>query len=204
MNGTDDDAPGDDLLSVFGDYLDRGEEPPRDLIDATPEGQLAYAALLRVRDAAGDLIDIESDGAAAPAGWVEGILAEVQREVRSGRSIPLTHSSPRAALSITEGAVRALIRAAGDAVDGLLVGRSRLEGDVTMPGEPIVVRLDASVFWGESIPEAAERLRSAVAATLLQHTELNIAEIEVTVTDVHLRRTPDAPAVPRDDDRSGR
>jgi len=197
MNGSDDDdligrddsSAHDDILDVLGGYLDRGEEPPAELVESSPENHLALAALLRVRDAAQSLVEVEDDDEGPPIGWVDGILANLQREVRAGRSIPLTHPSPRAKLSVTEGAVRGLVRAAGDAVDGALIGRCVLEGDVTVPGSPIVVRLEASVFWGENIPAVAEQLRQAVAQALLQHTELRIEAIDVTITDVHLRRS---------------
>ena len=182
-----------DILDVLGGYLDRGEEPPAELVGSSPENHLALAALLRVRDAAQSLVDVDEEGdGLGPGpreGWVESILANVQREVRAGRRIPLTHPSPRAQLTLTEGAVRGLIRAAGDGVDGALIGRCILEGDVTVPGTPITVRVEASVFWGESIPVVAEQLRQAVAGALLQHTELRIEAIDVTITDVHLRRT---------------
>ncbi|MFB2555481.1 Asp23/Gls24 family envelope stress response protein [Herbiconiux liangxiaofengii] len=187
------DSAGDDILDVFNDYLDRGEQPPAELIDASPENQLAWAALVRIREAATSLIDLEAEADADPLapGWVESILANVQREVRSGRSIPLSHPSPRARLSLTEAAVLGLIRAAGDTVDGVLIGRCVLEGDVSEPGAPVRVRVDASVFWGESIPERAELLRAAIAHTLLEHTELRVESIDVSVTDVHLRRAHD-------------
>ncbi|MCS5713908.1 Asp23/Gls24 family envelope stress response protein [Herbiconiux sp. CPCC 205716] len=180
----------DDILDVYGDYLDRGEQPPAELIEASAENQLAWAALLRVRDAAGSLVDLEAEAAENPlaSGWVESILANVQREVRSGRSIPLTHPSPRARLTVTEAAVLGLVRAAGDSVDGVLIGRCVLDGDVEQPGAPVRVRVEASVFWGENIPDRAEALRAAIAHTLLEHTELTVESIDVTVTDVHLRR----------------
>lgn len=180
----------DDVFATFNDYLDRGEHPPAELIDASPENQLAWSALVRVREAAGALVDLEAEAAESTmaAGWVENILANVQREVRAGRSIPLTHPSPRAKLSLTEAAVLGLIRAAGDSVDGVLIGRCVLEGDVSTPGAPVQVRVEASVFWGESIPERAEVLRGAIAHALLGHTELAVESIDVTVTDVHLRR----------------
>lgn len=186
----------DDILDVFSDYLDRGEQPPAELIDASPENQLSWAALLRVREAAGSLVDLEAEAAgdALSAGWVESILANVQREVRSGRQIPLSHPSPRARLALSEAAVLGLIRAAGDAVDGVLIGRCVLEGDVTVPREPIRVRVEASVFWGESIPEKADLLRASIAHALLEHTELSVESIDIAVTDVHLRRETDGSA----------
>ncbi|MCS5734586.1 Asp23/Gls24 family envelope stress response protein [Herbiconiux daphne] len=191
MNAANDD-PADDIVDVLSDYLDRGVEPPRELIEQSPENHLALAALLRVREAARSLIDVDEGGlSTGDEGWIDSILTNLHREVKAGRAIPLTHPSPRANLTLTEGAVRGLVRAAGDSVDGVLVGRCVLDGDVTVAGSPVVVRVEASVFWGEPIPAAAERLRVAIAGALIQHTELAIEAVDVTITDVHLRRTDD-------------
>ncbi|MGA1835978.1 Asp23/Gls24 family envelope stress response protein [Herbiconiux sp. 11R-BC] len=192
------DEPHGDIVDLLGDYLDRGEQPPRELLENSPENDLAFAALVRMREVAATLVEVDAEGSGEPEddGWVQNILGSIQREVRSGRSIPLTHPSPRASLSLTEGAVRGLVRAAGDSVDGVLIGRCSIEGDVETPHAPVVVRVEASVFWGERIPELAERLRAAIGAALLQHTELAVEAIDVIVTDVHLRRSSpaDAPA----------
>ncbi|WP_368498523.1 Asp23/Gls24 family envelope stress response protein [Herbiconiux sp. A18JL235] len=188
-----DDPARDEVIELLSGYLDRGEAPPAELLQSSPENQLALAALQRVREAAGLLVDVDADGGGAPEGWVEGILGNLTREVRAGRSIPLSHPSPRASLSLTEGAVRGLVRAVGDQIDGILVGRCVLDGDVTVPGSPVVVKVEASVFWGEPIPESAERLRAAIAGALLQHTELSVEAVDVTITDVHLRRDPGLP-----------
>lgn len=185
-------ADGDpsDLIEVFNDYLDRGDYPPRDLLDRSPDHQLTLDALVRFRRVTGALL---ADDIAAAArredGWVATILANIHSEARAGRSIPLAHPSSIADLSISEGAVRGLVRAAGDAVSGTLIGACRLEGDVTEPGAPITVAVQASVFWGERIRATAEHIRTAIESTLLLHTELNIVAVDVTVTDVHLRRT---------------
>lgn len=180
----------DDLIDVLTDYLDRGEEPPRELLEGSPDHHLALDALLRFRRVAQHLL--AEDIAADPArddGWVANILANIHSEARAGRSIPLTHPSSVADLSISEGAVRGLVRAAGDSVAGTLIGACRLEGDVTEPSAPITVAVEASVFWGEPIPSTAEHIRAAIESALLLHTELNIVGVDVTVTDVHLRRT---------------
>lgn len=179
-----------DLIEVLNDYLDRGVAPPVELLNSSPDHQLALDALVRFRRVTSDLL--ADDVAAEPArddGWVATILANIHSESRAGRSIPLGHPSSIADLSISEGAVRGLVRAAGDAVSGTLIGACRLEGDVTVPGTPITVAVEASVFWGERIRATAEHIRAAIESALLLHTELNIVAVDVTVTDVHLRRT---------------
>lgn len=177
-----------DLLDVLSGYLDRGEEPPRELLNGSPTHHLALDALQRFRRLTGKLL--ADDIAAAPArddGWVATILANIHRESRAGRSIPFAHPSSIADLSISEGAVRGLVRAAGDAVSGTLIGACTLEGDVGEPRAPIRIAVEASVFWGERIPFTAERIRTAIEYALLQHTELSVSAVDVTVTDVHLR-----------------
>jgi hypothetical protein len=126
------DAPNErgDLIEVLSDYLDRGEAPPSELLNASPDHHLALDALLWFRRVTRDLLS--DDVAAEPVrddGWVATILANIQSEARAGRSIPLAHPSSIADLSMSEGAVRGLVRAAGDAVadhrDG---GRERVLG----------------------------------------------------------------------------
>ncbi|MBX0300542.1 Asp23/Gls24 family envelope stress response protein [Cryobacterium sp. 1639] len=183
------DDPDFDLIAHLSDFLDRGESPPDELLNTTPDHRLAYDALTRFRSMAQDILAEEVSELSADAdSWVAGILKSIHRESRVGRTIPVSHPSPKAALSLTEGAVRGLIRAAGDAVAGTFIGSCTLDGDVAVPGSPITVNVEASVFWGERMPQTAKRLRDAITTSLLHHTELNIQAVNVTITDVHLRR----------------
>ena len=184
----------EDIIAELSEYLDRGEDPPQELLDRSPAYGIALEALLRFRSVALNLLQADAD--AEPArddSWVSRILTNIHIEARAGRSIPLTAPTPDAELSITEGAVRGLIRAAGDSVPGALVGRCRLDGDVTVPGSPVTVSVEASVYWGEPLPDAAQRIREDIASALRRHTELTIAAIDVAITDVHLRRDGQEP-----------
>lgn len=181
------DEPGD-IIADLSEYLDRGESPPPEMLDRSPEYGIALESLLRFREVARSLLQADAD--AEPArddSWVSRILANIHIEARAGRSIPLMPPTPEAEFSITEGAVRGLIRAAGDSVPGALIGRCRLDGDVTAPGSPITVNVEASVYWGEPLPDAAQRIREDIASALGRHTELKIVAIDVTITDVHPR-----------------
>lgn len=172
-------------LDELSDYLDRGRQPPDLSIDESPECQVALTSLQRLRDVS--TASLALDVARQPQvdeSWLRGVLSGIAREARAGRDIPLA-SKPATSLAITEGAVRGVLRAAGERVDGVVIGRCRLDGDVTRPGAPVVVRIDASVLWGLRIPEVAELVRRAVAQDLMRHTELVIASIDVTVHDVH-------------------
>ncbi|WP_382308197.1 Asp23/Gls24 family envelope stress response protein [Herbiconiux sp. UC225_62] len=177
-------------IEELSDYLDAGRSPADPSIDSSPGCQTALAALQRLRTLSAGLLDAEARNEPEPEeSWIGGILKNIGREAHTGRSIPLPHPDPAAALAITEGSVRGLVRAAGDTVQGLLVGRCTLVGDVTVPGEPITIAIDAVVYWGHNIPEATSALREAVAATLARHTDLHVVAIDVTVHDVQMPPT---------------
>jgi hypothetical protein len=91
--------------------------------------------------------------------------------------------------ALTEGAVRAIIRAAGDQFDGIILGRCQLLGDVTEPEEPIRVTVEASVLWGQNIPRLVGHVRDAITHALRTHTRLNITAVDITVQDLNLAPT---------------
>lgn len=182
-------------IEQLSDYLAAGRQPFDPSIESSPGCQIALAAMMRLRSVSLSLLESEAvDEPARDDSWVAGILNSIGLEAQAGRSIPVQHPSGMASLSLTEGAVRGLVRAAGDSVTGVLIGRCTLQGDVTVPGSPITVLVDASVFWGEPIPTAAAKVREAIYAELLRHTELNIVAIDVTVHDVHLSRSLGEPS----------
>lgn len=47
--------------------------------------------------------------------------------------------------------MRGLVRSAGDAIPGVLIGRCRLDGDVTVPGSPIRIEAEVSVPYGRPL-----------------------------------------------------
>ncbi|MFZ7087158.1 hypothetical protein [Curtobacterium sp. RRHDQ10] len=176
-------------VDELADYLDAGMSPADPTIDESPACQNALAAIVRLRELSRDALDAASlDEDPADDGWVGGILANISLEARAGRDIPLRGAAPTEHSVITEGSVRSLIRRAADDVDGILVGRCVLEGDVDEPGAPIRVRITASVLWGNSIPDVVGRLRTGVVHELLEHTELAIEGIDVEIRDVLLDR----------------
>ena len=178
-------------LDDLSAYLDRGRTPAIAAIDDSPECQAMLASMERVGSLARELLEQDvREHPAVEEGWLGGLLSSISREVRAGRDIPLAAPDPRATLSITEGAVRELVRAAGDSVDGVLVGECSLEGDVTAPDAGIRVALTISVILHSPVHELAEAVRQRVYSELLSHTELAIESIDVTVTDVHLPTQP--------------
>jgi hypothetical protein len=173
-------------LDDLSDYLDAGRSPANPQIDNNAECQAVLASLDRLTSLSHELVT--RDAAAAPSldeGWIGSLMATIGREVRAGRDIPIGSSDPSTTLSVTEGALRELVRAAGDSVDGVLVGSSELTGDLSQPGAPITVAVSVSVVLNAPVVDLAQAVRERVHSELLKHTELAIEAIDVTVSDVH-------------------
>ena len=177
-------------LEELTDYLDAGRTPANRSIDTSPGAQLALDALERLRELSPQLLATDADREPdLDESWVARILNGIALDARAGRRIPLSSPDTHADLGITEGAVRGLIRGAEHATPGTLVGRCRLMGEVTEPGAPVVVELDASVMFGEPIPALMKSLRTEIGKRLRKHTELNVSAIDITVRDVRMSAT---------------
>ncbi|MHA7271354.1 Asp23/Gls24 family envelope stress response protein [Arthrobacter sp. HLT1-20] len=171
-------------IEDLSDYLDTGASPDAEHIDHCPQCQARLAGLRSLNAAAMALLDDDVAVAAAEdSGWLDGILANLQLETRAGRSIPLAGGELED-LSETEGSVIAMVRAVGDSLGGVLIGRCRLEGDVSIPGAPVEVNINVSARYGYQLPWLAQELRDAVWAQLLVETELNVAAVNVAFTDM--------------------
>ena len=191
---TSSDALAGHTFEELSDYLDRDRTPADPSIDGSPECQIALRGMQRLRNTHRALLkkDVERESEREDS-WVNSILQHINLEARAGRDIPISHPSPSARLSVTEGAVRGILRAAGDSVPNIIVGRCHLDGDVSEPGAPVIVRVDATVLEGEIIPSLADQLREAVYAALSQHTELAVEAVDITIRDLYQVPAP-APA----------
>lgn len=172
-------------IEELSDYLDSGRSPADPSIDESAGCQIALDALERLRALTPELL--ASDTAAEPEAdetWVQSILAGIALDARAGRRIPIVIDLPGSDAGITEGAVRGVIRAAENTFPGVLIGRCRFEGDVTVPGEPILVRVDVSVAYGLPILDLVDLLRAEIATRLRAHTTLNVTGIDITVSDL--------------------
>ena len=151
-----------------------------------PHCQNAYDLLAGPGGATRALIEADAHELPEPTGnWISGIMDAIALDLRSGRSLPVSHPDPRVEISIDEGAVKALLRSVGDRIDGVVVGRVQLNGDVEELGAPVEVVFTVSVAWGRSIPEVTDALRAAAAAALHRHTELEVSRIDISVVDLH-------------------
>ncbi|MEO8219294.1 MAG: Asp23/Gls24 family envelope stress response protein [Specibacter sp.] len=171
-------------IEDLSDYLDTGASPDAQHIGRCPQCQARLAGLRSLNAVARDLLDDDvATASAGDSGWLDGILANLQLETRAGRSIPLEGGAMED-LSETEGSVIAMVRAMGDSLGGVLIGRCRLDGEVELPGAPVDVNINVSARYGYQLPSLAQELRAAVLAQLLLHTELNIAAVNVAFTDM--------------------
>ncbi len=178
-------------IEQLAEYLDAGRIPPDPSIDESASCQLALRAMERLRGAAGELFMAETAAEPEPdERWIQRVLSGIALDARAGRRIPIGHASPDADLGVTEGAVRSLIRDAETEVSGVLIDRTALLGDVTVPGEPVRIEVRFSVAFGQPLPQTAERLRAAIAGRLSAHTELKVTAIDLVIHDL---RMPSAP-----------
>ena len=179
-------------IEELSDYLDAGRLPRDESIESSPGCLIALASLERLRNAAWALLEAEADAdPERDSAWIGRLMGTISREARAGRDIPISSGDASVALSVTEGSVRGLIRAAGDDVGGVLIASCSLDGDVTRPGEPITVNIAASVAWGLSLPMLAQELRASILAALARHTELVVEGVNVTIRDIHTATSGD-------------
>lgn len=180
-------------VDELNDYLDDDRTPVNPSIEASAGCQLALEALDRLRHRTLQLLENQAQNLPEPPdGWIRGIMERIAIEAHAGRNIPIVHPAATGSLILTEGAVRGMIRTAGDSIDEVIVGRCHLDGDITVPGEPITVQVDITVGWGQNLPHAADHARAAIYRRLHAHTELIVTAIDVTVRDVRYSIAPPA------------
>lgn len=173
-------------IDQLSDYLDRDRTPRDPHIESCPDCLNALEALERVGRLSRDLIDADAaELPAPPDSWFERIFTSIQEELRAGRSLPISHPDPRVQITVTEGAVRALLRDSGDAIDGVFISRTEIVGDAETLGAPVEINLTASVRFGTSIQHLTDELRDVAYAALAKHTDLNVVAVNISVEDIH-------------------
>ncbi|RIJ55664.1 hypothetical protein DZF99_08455 [Clavibacter phaseoli] len=190
-------------MEELADYLDRGRTPADPAIEGSAACRLALANLTRLSELSASGLRREADGDPdRDAAWISGLLDTIGAEVRSGRDVPISHPDPTLRLTITEAAVRGIVRRAGDSMGGVIMGRCVLDGDVATPGAVIRVDVTCALEFPLSVAGVADRLRARIRAALARHTELTVGGIDVTVDDIRPPGDPDAaPAAPPEEDR---
>ncbi|MFB2583692.1 hypothetical protein [Herbiconiux liukaitaii] len=191
-----DPAAPDDLdghtLDELADYLASGRTPRDPSIEASPGCLLALEAMEHLHLLSWDALEREAaEDPGRDDAWIEGLLTAIRDEIRPGRDIPIADPDADTVLSITEAAVRGLIRGVADALPHVLVSRTEFEGELATPGAPVTVSITAAAEFGHPMDELAEALRAATSAALATHTELVVERIDITFDDVYRRRSDD-------------
>lgn len=177
-------------LDELSDYLAAGKSPADPYIDSCAECQNALRALEQLNSLTSELVDFDSkEHSDADTDRLGSIFSNIALEARSGREIPLeapptVESDESDELSQTEGAIISLIRAAGDQLENAMIGRCRLEGDVTDPNAEIRVDIRVTAFWGQPLQGLAGQLRKKVRTALEMHTQFVISGIDIAIVDI--------------------
>lgn len=171
-------------LEQLAAYQDRGRTPAIPEIDGDPECRAVLDSMGRLGLLSRELIELDTPPD-LPGSWFQQILGEVARESRAGRDLPLIDAEP-VRVVVTEGAVRGLVREAGDAVPGVLVERVQVDlvGDLRLD-----VRLTISALYGTHLRTVAEDVRTRIRDALEEYAGWTIGAIDVVVDSV--RRTED-------------
>ncbi|MDR6571710.1 hypothetical protein J2X60_000335 [Curtobacterium sp. 320] len=172
-------------IDELADYLDAGMQPADPSIDHSAACQNALAAIVRLRQSSlGSLEAAAEQEAPADESWISGVLANISLEARAGRDVPLRPAAPTERPVMTEGAIRSLVRTAGDAVPDALIARCTLEGDVTELGAPVRIVVEIAVRVGSTIQRVASDIRETVAEVLATETDLLVESVDVVVRDL--------------------
>ncbi|GEB46397.1 Asp23/Gls24 family envelope stress response protein [Microbacterium testaceum] len=170
-------------LEDLSAYLDRGRIPRIPAVERNAECQAILASMERMGRLSREIVEEQATEPLSES-WYDSIMREVMREFRAGRDIPLARADDGTELVVTEGALYELIRAVGDGIDGLLVGRVRL--DQPEPDAPLDVRVSVSVRFGRAMNIAVDEMRNGIRAAIERHGDLRVGRVDVTVGDVHL------------------
>lgn len=173
-------------IEQLSDYLAMDRIPYDPTIETCPECLNAIHALDQVAQLSRDLLlDDAAHLPPLPSGWLDAILTNIHNDVRAGRSLPLRHPDPRVQLSITEGAVRALLRSVADQIPGTVIGKCQIDGDAEQLGAPVTINVTLSIAWGTPMTPTAHDVRQRIYNALTEHTHLNVTAVDVTIEDIH-------------------
>jgi hypothetical protein len=169
-------------VEELSDYLDHGRVPRNESIESSPGAQHALAALSRLRSFAPQVLQSEADVRdSRDDSWIRRILDQIGVQAHAGRDIPISHVNPTARLYISEGAVRSLVREQGDALEGIIVEKTSLEGEIEQGGAPITVLVEVSLFADFDRDTLLHEFRTNVLQTLHRNTQLTIDAVTVRV-----------------------
>lgn len=168
-------------LEELSEYHDRGRTPAVAAIDGDPQCRAVLDSMDRLGALSRELV--ETDAARdLEESWFEQIIGEVARESRAGRDLPLD-TADDVTVVVTEGAVRGLVRDAGDRVDGVLVERV----DVSVTEGRVDVALTISVIYGHALADVAAGVRAEVQTAIAGSAAWTVGTIDVTIDALRMR-----------------
>jgi hypothetical protein len=167
-------------LDELSDYLDRGQQPADPSIDGSPACRIALSALQRLRAVTGSFLEDDERAAGTDEDWIGRVLAVLPLEARAGRDFPLPVAEPDTDASVTEGALRGLVRSIGDAVPGLLVGSVRF-GDADPVTQEVDLDVQIALRYGVPLRGAEAELRDALRAGLAPHAPFRLGRVDIRV-----------------------
>lgn len=176
-------------LEDLSAYLDRGRTPRIPAIERNAECQAVLASMERMGALSREIVE-EQAAEPIPESWYDIVMREVMREFRAGRDIPLARTDDGTELVVTEGALYELIRSVGDGIEGLLVGRVRI--DRPDDDGALDVRATVSVRFGRRMTSAVDEMREGVRSAIERHGDLRVGRVDITVGDVHLDEGEDS------------
>lgn len=168
-------------LEQLAEYHDRGRQPVIPAIEGDPQCRTILDSMDRLGALSRELVEKDAVVEVSES-WLEHIIGEVARESRAGRDLPIQDDG-EVTLVVTEGAIRGLVRDAGDAVDGVLV--ERVEVSVVAP--LIDVALSISAVHGTPLPGVADRVRRSVAEAIARSTVWSVGRIDVTIDSLRVQ-----------------
>ncbi|MEU8777102.1 Asp23/Gls24 family envelope stress response protein [Streptomyces sp. NPDC048606] len=148
--------------------------------------QEALADLRRLRAAA--LAPAVSPTGAPPdaTALARRVMDVVRLELRPGRTLPLGERDEDT--WIYESVAARTLRVAAEEVPGVRAGGCRVappDGHGPPRRGPVTVRLEVTVEFGRDLRAAAEAVRAAVTRAAQRRLGLELASVDVTVTDLH-------------------
>lgn len=186
-------------LEELADYHERGRTPADAAIDGDPQCRAILDSMDRLGSLSRALVEHDAE-IVIEESWFEQIIGAVARESRAGRDLPISATGDTR-LVVTEGAVRGLVRDAGDSVAGVLVESVEVSVLPESAGESIDVALSISVLYGMAMRALADRVRDAVASALQQSTPWSVGRIDVTIDSLRTRDDADHTGAARKDGR---
>ncbi|MBJ6639576.1 Asp23/Gls24 family envelope stress response protein [Streptomyces sp. DHE7-1] len=168
------------LSQVWDDWERQTDDPHR---AACPHCRRAVRELDALETAVRGLREESPDTSAYDAGpLTRRVMDLVRLELRPGRPLPL--GGPAEDLWIMETVAARTLREAAETVDGVRAGSCRLAPADGPDTGAVALRLDIHAPAGADLPELAERVRQRVRDTADRHLGMDIAAVDIRVTDL--------------------